>query len=181
MPKYQVAAIDRPANWTPECDDDVPLKLKGPVEVLAEFDQPPAPAPKPQPIPTLRVLAVDDNPVNLKVISAMLKWKGHEVTAANSGAQALELVRQQPFDLILMDGQMPVMDGLKATQVLRTKGYSGLIIALTAHAMTDDKARCIEAGCDDYATKPVKIAALCEVIRRNLAQGRCLAKASPNA
>ncbi len=131
------------------------------------------------------LLAEDTLDTQMLVVRLLTKC-GATVTTADNGQDAIEKVMAaeasaQPFDVVLMDGQMPVMDGLKATQVLRAKGYSGVIIALTAHAMTDDRAKCIEAGCDDYATKPVKIAALCEVIRRNLAKGRCLAKAGPDA
>ncbi len=137
--------------------------LSVPVEVLADFDQPPAPAPKPQPIQTLRVLAVDDNPVNLKVISAMLKWKGHEVTAANSGAQALELVRQQPFDLILMDGQMPEMSGIETTQKLRAMPAPIRdipVVAVTGEALAESRAQYLRAGMNEYITKPVSAATL---------------------
>lgn len=128
------------------------------------------------------LLAEDTRDTQMLVVRLLTKC-GATVTTADNGREAVEKVMAaeaaaQPFDVVLMDGQMPVMDGLKATRMLRAKGYTGVIIALTAHAMADDKDKCIEAGCDDYATKPIKIAALREAIRRSLAKNRCLTKAS---
>ena len=97
------------------------------------------------------------------------------VGTAENGRVALEkatLARRQgrPFDVILMDVDMPVLDGLEATRELRAAGYVGCIIALTAHAMAQDRERCLGAGCDDYASKPVNIDVLIKKIQRHRSQ-----------
>ena len=106
-----------------------------------------------------RILIVEDNIVNRKVAYFMLEKKGHAVTAVENGQEALTALENNIFDLILMDIQMPVMDGFKATEVIRKKeettGEHMPIIAMTAHAMKGDRERCLDAGMDDYTTKPL--------------------------
>lgn len=109
----------------------------------------------------LRVLLAEDNWVNRKLGVELLQWWGHTVTVVENGAQAVEAWRTQPFDLIVMDVQMPEMDGLQATQMIRKeearRGGHVPIMALTAHAMQGDREKCLAAGMDDYVAKPLHI------------------------
>lgn len=113
---------------------------------------------------TLRILLTEDNVINQKLAIGVLKNDGHEVTVANHGGEALRLLEEQSFDLVLMDVQMPVMDGLEATRAIREREtHSGNhlpIIAMTAHAMKGDRENCLEAGMDEYIAKPIRIAVL---------------------
>ena len=112
------------------------------------------------PILNHRVLVVDDGETNRKLIRLVLGRAGVHVELAENGRQALERMASELFDLILMDMQMPVMDGYAATQELRQRGVKIPIIALTANAMKGDEARCRQAGCSGYLTKPIDQAAL---------------------
>ena len=108
---------------------------------------------------SLCVLLVEDNPVNQKLAKLMLTKGGYQVVVAGNGCEAVEKFTASPddFDLIFMDIQMPEMDGVKATQAIRNKGFDTVpIIAMTAHAMKGDRETCLEAGMDDYVTKPIR-------------------------
>jgi CheY-like chemotaxis protein/HPt (histidine-containing phosphotransfer) domain-containing protein len=94
------------------------------------------------------------------------------VVIAENGRIAVEKARAEQFDLILMDMQMPELDGYAATSQLRGRGYSQPIIALTAHAMADDRAKCIQAGCTDYLVKPIDRRLLIQTVARYVKQGR---------
>jgi CheY-like chemotaxis protein len=112
------------------------------------------------PVESLRVLLAEDNPVNRIVAMRTLEKRGHRVKCVENGAEAVKAFEECAFDVILMDVQMPSMDGLEATARIREKERCALgrvpIIALTAHAMKGDRERCLAAGMDDYLTKPFK-------------------------
>jgi two-component system sensor histidine kinase/response regulator len=113
-------------------------------------------------------LLVEDNSINQSVLVRLLGKRGYTVAVAGNGRQALAVLEQEQFDLVLMDVQMPEMDGLAATTIIRQReqqtGTHMLIIAMTAHAMAGDRERCIEAGMDGYVSKPFRAATLFEVI-----------------
>ena len=116
------------------------------------------------------ILVVEDNLINQKIVTALLRKSGYEVEVAGDGQQALDILARRPFPLILMDVQMPVLDGLETTRRIRsTPGLSHIpIIAMTAHAMTGDRERCLEAGMNTYLAKPVDHAHLISVIEEFL-------------
>jgi CheY-like chemotaxis protein/HPt (histidine-containing phosphotransfer) domain-containing protein len=116
----------------------------------------------------LRILLAEDNPVNQKVAAKMLERMGHTVLIAENGTEVLGALEKQSFDLILMDIQMPEVDGFEATRSIRERerdtGEHLPIVAMTAHAMKGDKERCLEAGMDGYIAKPINVQQLFETI-----------------
>jgi len=140
----------------------------------ASSGAPPAVPPGGRKTRRARILLVEDNAVNQRVARALLERQNCEVTTADHGAMALEILEKQSFDLVFMDIQMPVMDGYRATRRLRADPrWAGLpVIAMTAHAMTGDRERCLEAGMNDYVSKPIKAAELERVVEDWLARGR---------
>ena len=123
----------------------------------------------PNPQRPLQILLAEDNAVNQKLVVRMLERRGHKIHVAVNGVEAITSLEQGDFDLVLMDVQMPVMDGLEATAAIRqnekSTGKHIPIIAMTAHAMKGDKERCLESGMDYYVPKPVQLADLLAVIR----------------
>lgn len=121
---------------------------------------------------TARILVVEDNPVNQKVVTVALRKRGYVIELANDGQEALnKLASRGDFDLILMDVQMPVLDGLETTRLIRSdpRWKDVPIVAMTAHAMTGDKERCLEAGMNGYISKPVHPSHLLATLEEYLA------------
>jgi two-component system sensor histidine kinase/response regulator len=120
----------------------------------------------------LRLLLVEDNVVNQRLALRLLEKQGHMVFVAGDGAKALEALERDRFDVVLMDVQMPVMDGVEATAAIREKekatGEHVPIIAMTAHAMAGDRQRFLETGMDGYVSKPVHSQELFEAIESAL-------------
>lgn len=125
---------------------------------------------------TMKVLYAEDGPDNQRLVSYILTRTGYEVVIVNDGIEAIEELRRNfredsdPYDVVLMDMQMPRLDGYQATRQLREEGFTLPIIALTAHAMTEDRRKCLEAGCTEYLSKPIKPATLREVIGEMISQ-----------
>lgn len=120
-----------------------------------------------------RILLAEDSPDNQLLISTFLKKSGGEVAIAENGEVAVRMAQQavqegRPFGVVLMDMQMPILDGYAATRTLRAGGYRGSIVALTANAMRGDEQQCFDAGCNDYATKPIMRQRLLAQIARQL-------------
>jgi CheY-like chemotaxis protein/HPt (histidine-containing phosphotransfer) domain-containing protein len=124
----------------------------------------PAPAPE-----RLRVLVAEDSPVNQALATRLLAKLGHEAVVVGDGREALEALDRDCFDLVLMDVQMPELDGLEATALLRRResetGAHVPVVAMTAHAMRGDRERCLAAGCDGYVSKPMRLRDLADAIR----------------
>ncbi|MCL2346299.1 MAG: response regulator [Desulfobulbus sp.] len=131
----------------------------------------------PAPEAGLNILLVEDNPVNQELARRLLKREGHRITIANNGAEALDRHDGEHFDVILMDMQMPVMDGLEATEAIRSREMRRswvaskefrpvYIIAMTANATEDDRQRCLDVGMDDYLTKPLRAPELAAALAR---------------
>jgi signal transduction histidine kinase/CheY-like chemotaxis protein/HPt (histidine-containing phosphotransfer) domain-containing protein len=117
----------------------------------------------------LRILLAEDHPVNQELVLGILGIEGHEVTLAKNGREAIEVLQNGKFDIVLMDVQMPEMDGYQATAAIRAlERHTGRhipVIAMTAHAMKGDREKCLAAGMDDYISKPIRVANLQKVLR----------------
>jgi CheY-like chemotaxis protein len=103
----------------------------------------------------VKILVAEDNPSNQKLIELLLSKLGYSCEIAEDGQKALDAVGSERYDLILMDMQMPNVTGYQATEEIRSMGLDVPVIALTANAMKGDRQKCIEAGCDDYLSKPI--------------------------
>ena len=134
-------------------------------------------------LPTLRVLLAEDNELNQKVAVGMLERMGHSVDIVANGIDTLDMLERKDFDLVLMDVQMPELDGLEATAAIRARererGGHIPIVGLTAHAMTGDPERCLAAGMDDYAAKPIRRDRLFAIFARHFGHSAELLPAPP--
>ncbi|HYT77353.1 MAG TPA: ATP-binding protein [Vicinamibacterales bacterium] len=143
-----------------------PEAIARPAAVSSSRETPREPAGRP-----LHVLLVEDNVVNQRLASALLTRRGHRVSLAEDGRQALSAVERETFDLILMDLQMPVMDGIEATHAIRERerrtGGHVRIVAMTAHTMDGDRERCLASGMDGYLAKPIEATMLYAVVERD--------------
>lgn len=102
-----------------------------------------------------RILIVEDQPDIRAMLALRLELVDHEIAEAANGAVGLEMARAFPYDIILLDMHMPVMDGHTMVHALRLEGYTGLVVAVTASAMVSDTHRALNAGCDDFILKPI--------------------------
>ncbi|MBW4435653.1 MAG: response regulator [Pleurocapsa minor GSE-CHR-MK-17-07R] len=118
-----------------------------------------------------KILIVEDNEMNLDMLSRRLERRGFGILIATDGEMGVKMAIEQHPDMVLMDMSLPIMDGWEATRAVRAAGGTMPIIALTAHAIAGDRERCLEAGCDDYETKPVKFDSLLQKIEALLGKG----------
>ena len=154
-------------------DITVENRRDGGVRARVRIDAPEVTEPGPQSLPgaaqeKARILVVDDAPDNQRLLRAFLTKAGYEVELAANGREAVDAVAAGRFDLVLMDLQMPVMDGVSAIRELRERSFRLPIVALTAHAMAQDQQGCLQAGANAYETKPISGARLVDVVRRQL-------------
>jgi CheY-like chemotaxis protein len=155
----------------------------GAAQEASAYDLPPTLAVRP-----LRILLAEDNPVNQRVARIILEKQGHEVLLAQNGREALARAQKDRFDVILMDVQMPEMDGLAATAAIREfeagRGERVPIIGVTAHAMKGDRERCLAAGMDGYVSKPIRpvtlFAAIDELVNAGTSSPQLAAEAPAN-
>ena len=121
-----------------------------------------------------KILLVEDNELNRDMLKRRLERRGHEISIAVDGAEGVEKATNEKPDLILMDLNLPILDGWEATRHLKSDPATKTIpiIALTAHAMSDDRQRALDAGCDEYETKPVELPRLLKKMEAMLPQGK---------
>jgi CheY-like chemotaxis protein/HPt (histidine-containing phosphotransfer) domain-containing protein len=142
--------------------------LKNPAEAVhGEAAGLPLPAAGEKFLAGTRILVAEDGPDNQRLIQTILSMAGAQVELAADGREAVAKAQAASFDVVLMDMQMPEMDGYEATRTLRAQGYAAPILALTAHAMTGDRQKCLAAGCTDHLTKPIDSTQLLVTVARH--------------
>ncbi len=179
-----LSSIGSPSDRLAGLDPELTAYLTKPVRQSSLFNtlqgalsREPSVAPSPAPArhdapddfdPPARILLVEDNPVNRAVATRILQKWHHHIETASNGRIALDMLAEQSFDLVLMDVQMPEMDGLEATRCIRRddRFCSIPVVAMTAHALAGDRDRCINAGMDDYLTKPIDASELRKTINK---------------
>jgi CheY-like chemotaxis protein len=168
-----VAPEDPSASFTRLAKPVFPSATRAALEAVLGLKPQPAPASRPAgPARTqpLTILVAEDNRVNRRVIESLLTRRGHRVVLADNGRLAVDAWRAERFDVILMDVQMPEMDGFEATEAIREREDWSVqrtpIIALTAHAMSGDRERCLGHGMDAYVQKPIDSAEMLSTIAR---------------
>jgi signal transduction histidine kinase/CheY-like chemotaxis protein len=160
------SALARGSTFTITIDPGpITLLAKARMSGLAE-NAAPLPPSSVKPLHDLRVLLVDDSSENLILVSHILKLEGAQIETAANGQTAIAMAKETKYDVVLMDLQMPGMDGYQATDTLRHDGYQGPIIALTAHAMKEDRDRCLSSGFNDHLSKPIERRVLAETLSR---------------
>jgi two-component system CheB/CheR fusion protein len=146
------------------------VELSEASEPTVSADREPEPGPE-WAVRPLRVLLAEDNPVNQLLVRELLSQDGHEVVVAEDGRAALEALAREPFDVVLMDVQMPEMDGMEATRLIRDGTLPSIprdipVVALTAHALRGDRERFLDAGMDEYLSKPIRLGEFYRVLAR---------------
>jgi two-component system, sensor histidine kinase len=164
------AGVDVPVHLPPSRDEALRLSSPPVADDHSASGEPAAPPPS-CPLPAIRVLLVEDNITSQSVASAMIRKLGYLVEIASNGAEAVEKLKTGGFDLVFMDLQMPVMDGLEATKCIRSRPEGLLnpdvpIIAMTANALEEDRKRCLAAGMNDYTSKPITMRTVSELVQR---------------
>jgi len=121
-----------------------------------------------------RILIVEDNPISMELVYDLLEVSGYQVDKATDGFEALKLAKENPYDLILMDIQLPGLDGLTATRMIKENPTTKdtIVIAITAHAMQGDQEKVLRAGCDGYIPKPIDTKEFVGAVARFLNQSR---------
>jgi CheY-like chemotaxis protein len=114
----------------------------------------------------VKILVADDSEINRLMVGKFLQQRGFEVETANNGQEAVEVALKSQCGAILMDLHMPLMDGQQAARALRQRGFDRPIIAVTAQAMLEDRGKCLQAGCDDFFTKPIQFDLLFSTLQR---------------
>jgi CheY-like chemotaxis protein len=168
--------LEPPVSQTPRLPLQELAERKNEEMLPEPIEETPVPSKNPPAPPAKlrgRILAVEDAPDIQRLVRLFLTSAGLDVTLATNGRNAIETALEyaeagRPFDVILMDMQMPVLDGYQATEGLRASGYAGTIVALTAHALAGERERCLAAGCDDFLVKPINRTTLLRAMRRYL-------------